>query len=97
MTVKPEKPQVLEPLHDITVCEGETAVLSTQVSGNPPPEVTWYKNDKPITNVVEKVEDTAHTITLSRTALSDSAKYSVVATNSLGTAKSLCNVTIESK
>ena len=97
MTPKPEKPQILEPLHDITICEDETAVLTTQVSGNPPPEVTWYKNDKPITDVPEKVEDTIHSITLSRPALTDSAKYSIVATNSLGTAKSMCNVTIESK
>ena len=97
MTSKPEKPQILEPLHDVIVCEGETVVLSTQVSGNPPAEVAWFKNDKPITDIPEKVEETVHSITLSRPSPLDSAKYSIVATNSMGTAKSICNVIVESK
>ncbi len=97
MTVKQEKPQILEPLQDITVCDGESAVLSVQVSGNPPPEITWYKNDKPITDIPTKQEDTVYKCTLKKTTLSDTAKYSVTATNSMGTAKSSCNLVVERK
>lgn len=97
MSTKQEKPQILEPLQNITVYEGETTVLRTQVTGNPAPEVKWFKDEKPITNLPMKKEDVLFTCTLNKITESDSAKYSVTATNPAGTAKSSCNVTVESE
>ena len=34
-----EGPQVLEPLKNVTIREGDSAVLSTQIVGNPTPKV----------------------------------------------------------
>lgn len=96
MSTKQEKPQILEPLQNITVYEGETTVLRTQVTGNPTPEVKWFKDEKPVTNLPMKKEDILYTCTLNKITESDSAKYSVTATNPAGTAKSSCNVTVES-
>lgn len=97
MTSKQEKPQILEPLEDATVYESETVVLNTQISGNPTPEVEWFKNDKPVTNLPIKVEGTLHTCILNSTTQTDTARYSVVATNLMGTAKTFCHLLVESK
>lgn len=97
MSTKQEKPQILEPLQNITAYESETIILRTQVTGNPTPEVKWFKDDKPITNLPTKKDDVLYTCTLNKITDSDSAKYSVTATNPVGTAKSSCNVIVESK
>lgn len=97
MTGKPEKPQILEPLQDVTINEGESAVLSVQISGSPAPTVTWFKDGKPATNLKTRCENTTYTVTFVKTSHTDSGKYSVTATNSAGTAKSSCNLVVESK
>ena len=35
-------------LRNITVKEGEPILLDVKVQGEPPPEVTWLKNGRPI-------------------------------------------------
>lgn len=91
-----EKPQILEPLYDITINEGETAVLSTQISGEPQPTVEWHKNSKKITDVKTVVtKDGVHSLTIDKPTTRDSAKYTVIASNKLGTAQTTCFLAVE--
>lgn len=96
MTKKEEKPQILEPLRDIVICKGENTVLTVQISGNPIPEIKWFKNDKEILDLPTKKEGTVYTCTLKKILEKDTGKYSVTATNSLGEVKCNCNVIVES-
>jgi len=92
----PEKPQILEPLYDITINEGETAVLSTQISGEPQPTVEWQKNSKKITDIQTVVnKDGIHLLTINKPTPRDSAKYTAIASNNLGTAQTTCFLAVE--
>lgn len=92
----PEKPQILEPLYDTTINEGETAVLSTQISGEPQPTVEWLKNSKKITDIKSVVtKDGVHSLTIDKPTTRDSAKYTVIASNKLGTAQTTCFLAVE--
>lgn len=95
-TGQPEKPQILEPLYDITINEGETAILSTQISGEPQPTVEWQKNSKRITDIKTVVtKDGVHMLTIDKPTPRDSAKYAVIASNKLGTAQTTCFLAVE--
>ena len=41
----PQKPEFLKELKDMTVDEGSDATFEVQVSGQPEPEVQWFKDD----------------------------------------------------
>jgi len=51
MVARPESPTVDRPLKPVTVTEGETAKFMVKMHGEPPPTVTWYINDVPVSNV----------------------------------------------
>lgn len=92
----PEKPEILEPLYDITINEGETAVLSTQISGEPQPTVEWQKNSKTLIDIKTVVtKDGVHSLTIDKPTPRDSAKYTVIASNKLGTAQTTCFLAVE--
>lgn len=95
-TGHPEKPQILEPLYDIIINEGETAILSTQISGEPQPTIEWRKNDKKISNIKTIVsKDGVHTLQIDKPTPRDSAKYTVIASNQLGSVQTTCSLTVE--
>lgn len=89
-----EPPQVLEPLRNTVVREGESVVLTTQIVGNPRPKVTWYKDGKPITKNT-KSDKNAHTLTLISPKTAESGEYTVKAENPLGSVETTANLTIE--
>uniref|UniRef100_A0A0K8VP60 Titin n=2 Tax=Bactrocera latifrons TaxID=174628 RepID=A0A0K8VP60_BACLA len=89
-----EPPQVLEPLRNTVVREGESVVLTTQIVGNPRPKVTWYKDGKPITKNTKSDKDT-HTLTLISPKAPESGEYTVKAENPLGSVETTANLTIE--
>lgn len=92
----PEKPQILEPLYDITINEGESAMLITQICGEPQPTIEWFKNTKKISNIKSTVaKDGVHSLTINQSTPKDSAKYTVIATNNLGTAQTTCFLAVE--
>lgn len=92
----PEKPQILEPLYDITINEGESAMLITQISGEPQPTVEWFKNSKKICDIKSAIaKDGVHSLTINKPTTKDSAKYTVIATNKLGTAQTTCFLAVE--
>lgn len=92
-----EAPQILEPLHSITVQEDTTVVLTTTVFGNPKPNVTWLKNGEPITRAKPTEKGNTHTLVLTNVTLDDTAEYTVRATNDLGTAETIAKLTVERK
>lgn len=94
-TSEKEPPEILEPLKNTSVREDETVILSTVITGNPPPEVTWYKNGKPLTKTKPKKDGNTYSITLTNCKKDDTAEYTVKAVNELGTIESTALVTVE--
>lgn len=93
-TGEKEKPEILEPLKNAVVREGETFTLTTQVTGNPTPKVQWFKDGKELTEN-KKNDKYTHSITVVTSSDKDSGEYTVKATNSAGTAFSGCILTVE--
>lgn len=91
-----EEPQILEPLKNMIVREGESIVLSTQIVGNPAPKIEWFKNGKPIKNNI-KVDKDVFSLTLISPTIDDTAEYTVKATNSVGTTETTGFLTVECK
>uniref|UniRef100_A0A8D8SBW9 Titin n=1 Tax=Cacopsylla melanoneura TaxID=428564 RepID=A0A8D8SBW9_9HEMI len=94
-TGKPEKPSILEPLHDITITEGESAVLSVQVGGEPTPKVEWYKDGKKVKDLQMSSDKNTHTLTLIQCSVKDKGRYSVKVTNKEGTVESTASLNVE--
>lgn len=93
-TKEKEPPQVLEPLHNLTIREGESVVLNTQIVGNPTPKITWLKDGKPITANTKSDKET-HSLTLISPSKKDAGVYTVKAVNSVGSIDTTANLTIE--
>ncbi|XP_028170388.1 titin-like [Ostrinia furnacalis] len=95
-TGQKEKPQVIEPLKSMTIREGESVVLTTQVVGNPQPKVTWYRNNVPIKSQTTKTDGDTHTITIIKPKKGkDDGVYSLKAVNSEGSTETNAVITIE--
>lgn len=93
-TNEKEPPQVLEPLRNMIIREGESAVLTTQIVGNPTPKITWYKDGKPLKGVTKTDKD-IHTLTLISPKRDQKGEYTVKAENPLGTVQTSAYLTIE--
>lgn len=89
-----EPPQILEPLHNLTIRENESVILHSHIIGNPTPKVEWFKNNKPITANVHSDGD-KHTLALISPTRTDAGIYKVKATNKLGTVDTAANLTVE--
>lgn len=89
-----EEPQVLEPLRNLTIREGESVVLNTQIVGNPTPKIAWFKDGKPIKTNIKSDKDT-HTLTLISPTKDSAGEYTVKATNSVGTVETTAHLTVE--
>lgn len=95
-TGRKEKPQVIEPLKNVSIVEGESVVLTTQVVGNPKPETTWYKNNKPIVSLPQKEDGNTYTLTIIKPKKQkDEGVYTLKAANSEGSEETTAIVTIE--
>lgn len=93
-TNEKEPPQLLEPLHNLTIHEGESVVLKAQIVGNPTPQITWLKDGKPIT-LNTKTEKEMHTLTLISPTKKDAGVYTVKAVNAVGSVETAADLTIE--
>lgn len=89
-----EGPQVLEPLKNQTIREGESVVLTTQIVGNPTPKITWFKDGKPLRANITSDKDT-HTLTLISPKKDTAGEYTVKAVNSVGTTETSAHLTVE--
>lgn len=93
-TGEKEKPEILEPLKNTVVKEGETITFTTQVTGNPTPKVQWFKDSIEITEN-KKVDKDVHSLTIVTATEKESGEYTIKATNTAGTAFSGCTMTVE--
>ncbi|XP_072920267.1 alpha-protein kinase 2 isoform X2 [Hemitrygon akajei] len=97
--VHKSSPHFLSTLKPQRVAENADVHLSCSVSGNPEPEVTWYKGDKQLPNVLESTkyemlkDGKVHTLKLHRCAESDASAYQVSARNSKGFA--ICSTVLQ--
>jgi hypothetical protein len=71
-----------------TVTTGKSVTYSTVVQGSTPITLQWYKNTTSITGA------TTTTLTFTNLQVSDTATYTLWATNSAGTASQAVNVTV---
>uniref|UniRef100_A0A8C1KZC4 Myomesin 2a n=1 Tax=Cyprinus carpio TaxID=7962 RepID=A0A8C1KZC4_CYPCA len=99
----PKAPDFLISLRAHTVWEKTPVKLFCTVSGQPNPVVKWYKNNVAIDPLSApgkyKIENKygAHSLIISRCAVTDSGVYSVVATNPHGKATSKATVCVRSE
>lgn len=77
--------------------EGNSLKLQCDISGRPPPEVVWLKNDKPAENIKQiKIDNVSGLCTLKIKSLKPehSGTYRCLATNAAGSAETASVVTV---
>ncbi|KAK5984897.1 hypothetical protein GCK32_008606 [Trichostrongylus colubriformis] len=93
-------PSFEKALEDVSCEEMELLTLPVKILGNPPPEITWYCDDKELqhdSNHRLRFDDDAkeYSLTIVKAYAEDSGEYRCVARNPLGEAESVCCVRIE--
>ncbi|XP_058496198.1 myomesin-2 isoform X2 [Solea solea] len=97
----PKMPDFVLALRPHTVWEKTPVKLFCTVQGNPRPVVKWYKGGVPVDPLSApgkyRIENKygVHSLIISRCVVSDTAEYSVMATNQHGTASSMATVTVK--
>ncbi|NWR88001.1 MYOM3 protein, partial [Furnarius figulus] len=80
--------RVVQGLPDVaTIMEDKTLCLTCHVSGDPYPEITWFKNEKVIVfkdRYRMDVKDSVVTITIEKVCNEDTGKYSIYVKNKYG-------------
>ncbi|KFB36534.1 hypothetical protein ZHAS_00003679 [Anopheles sinensis] len=89
-----EPPQILEPLKSMAIRQGETVVLSTQIVGNPTPEVQWFKNGVAL-EVKPQVDRNMYTVTLVAPTHDNAGEYTVRAKNPAGSVETSAFLTVD--
>ncbi|XP_053124580.1 myomesin-3 isoform X2 [Hemicordylus capensis] len=86
--VEEHRAKVVRGLPDVaTIMENKTLCLTCIISGDPYPEITWYKNEKVITfkdRYKMEVKGTVITITIEDVSSEDSGKFSIHVKNKWG-------------
>ena len=89
-------PEILEPLHEVTITEGKKAQLECTLT-KPDAKVTWLKNGKeirPSATVQMKTEGAHQFLIMPKAELEDDAEYTIrVSDDQVST----CHVTVEGK
>uniref|UniRef100_A0A8B9J2C6 Myomesin 3 n=1 Tax=Amazona collaria TaxID=241587 RepID=A0A8B9J2C6_9PSIT len=84
----PGRARVVQGLPDVaTIMEDKTLCLTCCVSGDPYPEITWFKNEKVIVfkdRYKMDVKGTVVTITIEKVCNEDTGKYSIYVKNKYG-------------
>jgi len=91
-------PQFTEKLHSQRVREGTSARFAARVSGNPAPEVTWYREGVRIASSADFVissHDDTHTLTISEVFREDAGKFTARASNALGQVQCVADLIVE--
>lgn len=94
-TSEKEPPQILEALKSMTVREGDSVILKSQIVGNPKPTIQWLKNGKPDNKLSTSEDGDVYSLTLIQPNKNDTAEYTIKATNEVGTAECTALITIE--
>lgn len=78
---------------DVKVTEGDKAVLSVRVIGQPTPVIEWYVDDEPVRpndRISVQAEGDQHELVILEAELDDEGIYKCVAKNEIG--KAICEV-----
>lgn len=79
----------LEPVNNITIVQGQTAILHCKVAGHPPPSVRWLKNDAPVVQeprrVIVRKTEYGSRLRIQDLDTTDTGYYQCVATNGMKT------------
>ncbi|XP_037089116.1 titin-like isoform X2 [Pollicipes pollicipes] len=75
---------------------GQEVVMKVQVSGIPPPNVTWTKDGRPITDEHIKIKrrESKHSLTIRNVTHEDAGKYAVCAKNDAGESTSIADFVV---
>lgn len=90
-----EAPTILESLKDIRIGLNKYLKLSCVITGNPKPDITWYKDGKIIKTRSISYENYIAQYTISETTDTTSGIYTVSAQNTMGSAETKCEVIIQ--
>ncbi|KAM6172804.1 myomesin-3 [Erethizon dorsatum] len=86
--IEKNRAKVVRGLPDVaTIMEDKTLCLTCVISGDPAPEISWLKNDQPVTFLDRyhmDVKDTEVTITIEKVNSEDSGRYGVFVKNKYG-------------
>uniref|UniRef100_A0A8D0XBH6 Myomesin-3 n=1 Tax=Sus scrofa TaxID=9823 RepID=A0A8D0XBH6_PIG len=86
--IEKNRAKVVRGLPDVaTIMEDKTLCLTCVVSGDPAPEISWLKNDQPVTFLDRyhmEVRGSEVTITIERVNSEDSGRYGVFVKNKYG-------------
>lgn len=96
----PEPPEIVRHMQPQTVMSGRMVRFSVQVSGVPPPQVSWYKNSQAL-STSDKFkflhDGDEHTLLLLEVFSEDATVYSCEARNDYGEVTSSAELTVEGK
>ncbi|KAA0704500.1 Obscurin [Triplophysa tibetana] len=86
-------------LTDCTAELGQTVKLACKVTGVPKPQVTWYKDGRPVKadphHIIIEDPDGSCTLILDNMTADDSGQYMCFATSSAGNASTLGKITVQ--
>lgn len=105
LTVPPDdslmcKPEFTKPLHDLSIHDGESLVLTCHVTGDPEPQITWSKNGKSISSseIMDlRYKNGVATLTIHEVFPEDEGVFSCIATNSISAIETKCKLTVKRK
>ena len=96
----PPKLEYDERHHRITMVAGSTLRLNVQLFGSPAPQVTWFRNNKSLSDFhniyIDVTEDTT-LLTVKQVSQDDAGMYKVKAKNKLGESQAHFEVTVIGK
>lgn len=87
-------------MSDIDASEGRTITLECEVTGNPKPEIQWFKGGKEIyPNIKYSISNDGdkYVLTINNASPDDQDEYIVKARNKSGSKSSKANVTVKCK
>ncbi|KAK7169443.1 hypothetical protein R3I93_005419 [Phoxinus phoxinus] len=95
-----EAPQVFRELDNISVSEGQTAMLECIIIGEPTPEATWFHDDICLDLNNSKyrfqVQDKSYRLFIDNFTCLDAGIYRCIASNKLGQVESVADVSFDS-
>ncbi|CAF3449488.1 unnamed protein product [Rotaria socialis] len=83
-------PVILQPLESTTAHEGERIIFQIRISGQPKPQIIWYKDNQPLRNTHDhkiRNQDDIYTLEIPELFMDDAGIYMVKAINIEGEAK----------
>ncbi|KAK2091586.1 Leucine-rich repeats and immunoglobulin-like domains protein 1 [Saguinus oedipus] len=90
-----QTPSLAVPLEDRVVSVGETVALQCKATGNPPPRITWFKGDHPL-SVTERHHLTPDNqlLVVQNVVAEDAGQYTCEMSNTLGTERAHSQLSI---